>query len=63
MTDKPTGLTMKYFVLSPDKPDDDPYGVASRAAIHAYARSIRTHNVDLADDLVDWMDRLEEEKP
>ncbi len=51
-----TGLEMKYFVLNPNK--DDPYAVASRAAIATYADSIQGHNQQLALDLKNWMRSL-----
>jgi len=48
-----TGLTMKYFVLNPNK--NDRYGLASREAILAYARSIQVGNPILAYDLREWV--------
>jgi hypothetical protein len=52
------GLLMKYFVLNPHK--DDPYGVASRAAILTYADCICDANPTLAKHLNDWMNHIEE---
>ena len=51
------GLEQKYFVLKPGK--DSPYGVASRAAMKAYALSISSTNQDLADMLWAWRLRIE----
>lgn len=55
------GLMTKYFVLSPLK--DDAYGKASRAALAAYAKSIRHENPELANDLENWLDVLEPVRP
>lgn len=43
---------MKYFVLKPA--GGDAYAKASRAAMHAYARSIAKENKELSDSLIDW---------
>lgn len=56
---EPTGLLMKYFVLSPTKADA--YGKASREAMLVYAASIASENRALADDLFAWLKRLEQE--
>ena len=53
-----TGLLLKYFVLSPTK--RDAYGEASRDAMIRYAESIRSTNPVLADELDEWVVRLEE---
>lgn len=50
-----TGLKMKYFVLKPRGPRDDPYAVASRKALAAYALAIYPENRELADELNTWM--------
>lgn len=47
-----SGLMMKYFVLKPS--GFDPYAIASRTAMFAYAKAIRKENPDLAKDLADW---------
>jgi hypothetical protein len=50
------GLKMKYFVLNPhSKVKNDPFAKASRAAMQAYAESIREHDSDLFDDLKCWV--------
>jgi hypothetical protein len=49
------GLLMKYFVLKPN--GDDAYADASRNAMSAYAASIRSTNLSLADDLLKWVIR------
>jgi hypothetical protein len=49
------GLKMKYFVLNPrSKHAHDPYATASRVAMEAYAKEIRSENPDLAYDLKNW---------
>ena len=55
-----TGLTMKYFVLSPNKQDE--YGEASRRAMITYANSIRPTNPQLAQDLTAWVVRIEDDR-
>ena len=56
-------LEMKYFVLKPK--GADPYAKASREALIAYAESIKTHDLALAEDLWRWvdlvMDRIEQD--
>lgn len=47
------GLELKYFTLKPR--GRDAYAVASRQAMHAYARSIKTENPQLAEDLEAWV--------
>ena len=47
------GLTMKYFVLNPNK--KDMYGVASRTALIKYANVIMSTNQKLAKDIYDWV--------
>ena len=54
--DKLTGLTMKYFVLTPTKKNK--YGKASRDAMLAYAESIRPANPKLSRALVAWVRRI-----
>lgn len=51
------GLEMKYFVLKPKGSLDDPYAVAARAALRAYANAIKHHNLQLWLDLRNWADR------
>lgn len=51
-----SGLTMKYFVLNPNK--KDPYGKASKKAILKYAEEIKEVNPELAEDLVYWVTKL-----
>lgn len=48
------GLIMKYFVLKPK--GDDPYAIASRCAMWAYADAIIEENPKLAADLLAWWD-------
>jgi hypothetical protein len=47
------GLTMKYFVLNPNK--NDAYGLASRNAISTYRDFIQKENPKLAEDLTAWI--------
>ena len=54
------GLYLKYFVLNPTKADA--YGVASRAAIRAYAESISQENAVLCFELNNWVKKIEAEK-
>jgi hypothetical protein len=54
---KMSGLEMKYFVLKPK--GDDPYAVASRMAMLAYADAIMDVNRDLALDLIRWVQKEE----
>lgn len=49
------GLQMKYFVLKPQ--GDGPHAEASRAAMMAYAETIKSHNLALCDDLMKWVIR------
>lgn len=51
------GLYMKYFILVPG--NHSMHGVASRAALRAYASTIRSTNQRLADDLLEWADTEE----
>lgn len=53
MTENNEGLTMKYFVLNPNK--KDAYGLASRHAILMYASHIQHENPKLAEDLREWI--------
>ena len=53
-----SGLQMKYFVLNPTKRDE--YGKASREAMLEYARQIEEANPELASDLYQWYNDLEE---
>ena len=46
------------FVLSPEKEDE--YGAASRAALVAYATLIRKKNPYLAEDLLDWLGKIQQ---
>ena len=52
------GLVMKYFVLNPTK--NDAYGRASNQAIRAYAKAIAPTNPEFANDLMNWMDKIED---
>ena len=52
------GLKMKYFVLRPVKDDD--HAFASRMAIRAYAANIRKTNPQLAKDLNEWIEDIEQ---
>ena len=55
------GLQLKYFVLKPKSKDiTDPYAHASRMALKAYARSIKSTDPALARDLERWI--VQEEK-
>ena len=56
----PDGLKMKYFVLNPTK--TDAYGAASRAAMDAYAESICDTNLDLAEELREWVRDLDQKQ-
>lgn len=53
----PNGLEMKYFVLKPG--GNDMYAAASRAALLAYADAVEAINIPLAQDLRNWVDRIE----
>jgi hypothetical protein len=54
-------LTMKYFVLKPRaKNDKDIYALASRSAMRRYADIISNVDTDLADQLIEWVEREEE---
>lgn len=53
------GLTMKYFVLVPKGKDLD--ARAARAAIRTFAGVIREKNPEKADDLEEWVGKLEEQ--
>lgn len=48
------GLQMKYFVLKPGGGGFDPYTIASRDALLAYADSIEAEDRRLAEDLRAW---------
>ena len=48
-----SGFRMKYFVLNPST--NTPYGIASRAALKAYADSIMLVNKRLHDDIYKWL--------
>ncbi len=49
-------LEMKYFVLKPrSKGANDAHAIASRAAIDMYARVIKEHDPDLAEELQLWV--------
>ena len=53
------GLEMKYFVLKPKAEDlKDPYARASRRALQAYAYNIELDNPELARQLTDWVDSI-----
>jgi len=48
-------LEMKYFILKPRaKRKDDPFAIASRQAMIAYADSIKEHDPALALELNQW---------
>ena len=48
---------MKYFVLKPRaKTNDDPHANASRIAMRAYAKAIKPHHPDFAQEICDWVD-------
>jgi hypothetical protein len=48
-------LETKYFVIKPrSKTKGDPHAEASRAAMHAYARVIATHDTELCEQLHEW---------
>lgn len=49
------GLQLRYFVLDPK--GDDAHARASRAAMRAYAFSIRERNQTLAFELIEWTER------
>jgi hypothetical protein len=52
---KMSGLEMKYFVLKPQsKKPTDPYALASRIAMKAYANEIKNENPELASSLRKW---------
>lgn len=46
------GLQMKYFVLKPA--GNNRYALASREAMLAYARVIKSDNKELHDELIAW---------
>ncbi len=52
------GLQLKYFVLTPTK--DNEYGEASRQAIKTYAKEILNTNLELSEDLYNWIDEIQE---
>lgn len=54
------GLAMKYFVLNPS--GNHAYAKASRSAMKAYARSIKSTNPYMHDDLVKWVKVMENEQ-
>lgn len=48
-------LGTKYFVLKPkSKVKGDPHAIASRKAMHAYARSIDMTDTELSEQLHAW---------
>jgi len=59
-SEKNTGLIMKYFILKPEGSDE--YARASRLAMITYAESIESNNKQLANDLLGWIDRLQEQR-
>ena len=52
-------LHLKYFVLKPS--GNDEYAEASREALKTYANTIKPSNLELAQDLIEWV-YAEEEK-
>jgi hypothetical protein len=55
-------IFMNYFVLKPKGKDIyDPYAMASRTAMRTYANAIQSTNPQLAEDLRDWVLKIEEE--
>ena len=54
------GLIMKYFDLNPEKKNDDDYAFASRMAMRAYAANIKHTNPKLAEELHNWVERIEQ---
>jgi len=52
------GLLTKYFVLKPQAKtfQDDPYAMASRRAMRAYAESIKKEDPQLTADLERWVE-------
>lgn len=48
-----TSLMMKYFVLKPRGMDW--HATASRDALVAYAKAIKGHEPELAQELLDWV--------
>lgn len=54
-------LEMKYFVLKPRPKDGkDFYALASRAAMRAYAEAIYPVDKELTKQLIEWVEREEE---
>lgn len=51
-------LLLKYFVLKPE--GDSRYSQASRSALKAFARSIRSYDLNIAHELEKWAKREEE---
>jgi len=47
-----TGLLMKYFVLKPR--GGTVHAIASRTAMHAYAKVIKAANPEFAKELIEW---------
>jgi len=52
------GLQMKYFVLKPK--GNDRYAQAARKAMRAYALHIQNENIDLANQMRDWVKKEDE---
>jgi len=51
---------MKYFILKPrSKYYFDPHALASREAMRLYAFVIRDRDIDLANSLLEWIEREE----
>jgi hypothetical protein len=49
-------LMLKYFVIKPhSKSPTDPHAKASRAAMLAYADKIKSHDLELHDQLRTWV--------
>ena len=48
------GLKLKYFVLKPE--GEDLFAEASRQAMLAYARVIKSEDPDLYEELILWID-------
>jgi hypothetical protein len=53
-----SGLLLKYFVLKPaSKMKEDIYAYAARDAMEAYARRVEFANPELAEDLLEWVEK------
>ena len=58
-----SGLENKYFVLKPkSKTRLDPYARASRIAMKSYAYAIRAVNIQLSDELLEWVSDEEKQE-